>query len=153
MPHGRVCLTSVMELDDIKRETARLSPWAHMATVGSDGEPDVVPVHPAWDGDTLWIMTGAKSVKCRNVADHNGVALHWQVTESGDGVEVWGEAEVHTDLETKERLWNGVFDYDLNQFAPDGPSSPDIAMVAVRPTRALYLIAYGMGGRDTWSAS
>ena len=46
--------------------------------------------------------------------------MHWQVTEAGDGVEVWGTAEVHTDVETKRRLWTGVFDYDLDQFAPGG---------------------------------
>ena len=97
-------------------------------------------------------MSGTGSVKARNIAHHPGVALHWQVTESGDGVEVWGTAEVHADTETKERLWTGVFDYDLDQFAPDGPSSPDTVMISVRPTRALYLIAYGMGGRQTWTA-
>jgi general stress protein 26 len=139
-------------LDDIKTEATKLSPWAHIATIGADGEPDVVPVHPAWEGDTLWIMTGADSVKARNIAAHPGVALHWQVTEAGDGVEVWGSASVHTDLETKRRLWEGVFDYDLNLFAPDGPDGDGTAFVAVAPERALVLKAYGMGGRDTWTA-
>lgn len=142
-----------MDLERVKRESARLSPLAHVATVGSDGDPDVAPVHPAWEGDTIWFMTGAKSVKARNIAHHPGVAMHWQVTEAGDGVEVWGKAEVHADVETKKRLWKGVFDYDLDQFAPGGPEgSPDTVFVAVRPERALYLIMYGMKGRETWSA-
>lgn len=141
-----------MDLEQVKRESARLSPWTHIATVGADGDPDVAPVHPAWEGDTIWFLTGATSVKARNIAHHPNVAMHWQVTESGDGVEVWGTAEIHTDLETKRRLWNGVFDYDLNQFSPGGPEgSPDNVFVAVRPTRAVYLIQYGMGGRETWS--
>ena len=140
-----------MDLERVKQESARLSPWAHVASVGADGEPDVVPVHPAWEGDTLWFMTGAKSVKARNIAAQPKVALHWQVTEAGDGVEVWGTAEVHTDVETKRRLWKGVFDYDLDQFAPGGPDgSPETAFVAVRPERALYLEMYGMKGRETW---
>jgi PPOX class probable F420-dependent enzyme len=140
----------MMELDEVRSETTRLSSWAHLATVGADGKPDVVPVHPAWQDDTLWVMTGADSVKVRNIRAHPDVALHWQVDESGDGVEVWGTASVHTDPETKHRLWTGVFDYNLNDFAPDGPDSDGVCFVAVTPERALALKAYGAGGRDTW---
>lgn len=141
-----------MDLERVKSESARLSPWAHIATVGPDGDPDVVPVHPAWEGDTIWLMAGATSVKVRNLAHHSKVAMHWQVTEAGDGVEVWGTAEVHADVDTKRRLWSGVFDYDLSQFAPGGPEgSPDMVFVAVRPERAVYLAMYGMKGRETWS--
>lgn len=130
-----------------------LSPWAHLATVGADNEPDVVPVHPCWEGDVCWIMMGAGSTKARNIADNNRVALHWQVTEVGDGVEVWGTGTFHEDVETKRRLWDGVFDYDLNAFAPGGPDdSPGTGFLAVTPTRAVILKQYGMGGTDRWSA-
>ena len=140
-----------MELDEIKQHTARLSPWAHVATVGADNKPDVVPVHPCWEGDTLWFMCGAESVKTRNIAANPNVALHWQVTEVGDGVEVWGTARVVADLDTKRRLWTGVFDYDISAFAPGGPdNSPDTVFVAVTPERALFLAMYGAGGRSTW---
>jgi general stress protein 26 len=142
-----------MDLDDVKAKGSTLSPWAHLATVGADGKPDVVPVHPCWEGDTLWLMVGADSVKVRNTAANPNVALHWQVTEKGDGVELWGTATVHTDLETKRRLWTGVFDYDLNMFSPGGPDdSPQTVFMAVHPERALWLGAYGMAGRDTWHA-
>jgi hypothetical protein len=71
--------------------------------------------------------------------------MHWQVTDAGNGLEVWGKAEIHADVATKRRL--------LNQFAPGGPEgSPDIVFVAVRPVRALYLAMFGMKGRETWSA-
>ncbi|MGH9025446.1 MAG: pyridoxamine 5'-phosphate oxidase family protein [Acidimicrobiia bacterium] len=142
-----------MDLEGIKSECARLSPFAHVATVGSDGDPDVAPVHPAWEADTIWFMTGATSVKARNIARHPNVAMHWQVTEAGDGVELWGAADIHADLDTKYRLWNGVFTYDLDQFAPGGPdASPDTVFVAVHPTRALYVAMYGIGSRETWAA-
>ena len=142
-----------MELDDVKARGSALSPWAHLATVGADGAPDVVPVHPCWEGDVLWSMCGVDSVKVRNIAANPNVALHWQVTEVGDGLEVWGTATVHDDVETKHRLWTGVFDYDLSGFAPGGPDgSPDTAFIAIRPQRALYLKAYGMGGVERWSA-
>lgn len=140
-------------LDEVKAFATQLSPWAHIATVGADGEPDVVPVHPCWDGDTLWAMVGTSSVKAKNVADNPRLALHWQVTADGDGVEVWGTGEVFSDVETKRRLWDGVFDYDLNAFAPGGPdNSPDTAFLAIAPTRALIIQQYGMGGVQRWSA-
>ena len=140
-----------MDLEDVKNRAASLSPWAHIATVRPDGTPDVTPVHPCWDDETLWIMVFNGSVKVRNVASNPKVALHWQVTEKGDGLELWGTATVHADLATKQRLWTGVFDYDLNLFAPDGPSSPQVAFMAVAPERALYLAAYGMAGTERWS--
>ena len=142
-----------MNLDEIKAKATDLSPWAHMATVGADGKPDVVPVHPCWEGDVLWTMCGLDSVKARNVAANPNVALHWQVTAKGDGIEVWGTATVHADVETKRRLWTGVFDYDLDGFAPGGPDdSPGTAFIAVVPERALWLDTYGMGGTDRWTA-
>jgi general stress protein 26 len=98
-------------------------------------------------------MAGTTSVKAKNIAHNPKVALHWQVEASGDGVEVWGTAETFSDLETKRRLWEGVFDYDLNAFAPGGPdNSPDTAFIAVTPTRALILKQYGMGGLLRWHA-
>ncbi|MGH3312770.1 MAG: pyridoxamine 5'-phosphate oxidase family protein [Streptomyces sp.] len=139
-----------MNLDDVKAEAARLSPFAHIATVGADNKPDVVPVWPAWEGETVWFSTGAKSVKARNIAVNPAVAMHWQVDTSGDGVMLWGTATVYTDIDTKRRLWTGLFDYDLNDFVPDGPESPDAAFVAVFPERAVALKQYGMAGRDAW---
>ena len=66
---------------------------------------------------------------------------------------MWGTAAVHADPETKRRLWTGVFDYDLNLFSPGGPEArPTPCFVAVTPDRALALKAYGMGGRETWTA-
>ncbi len=79
--------------------------------------------------------------------------MHWQVDANGDGVEIWGTAEVFTDLETKRRLWTGVFDYDLNAFAPGGPdNSPDTGFMAITAERALILKQYGMGGAQRWTA-
>ena len=142
---------SEIDLDGVKTAAGALSPWAHLATVGADGAPDVVPVHPCWEGDTLWIMVGLGSVKVRNISHEDRVALHWQVTENGDGVELWGRATVHDDLDTKRRLWTGVFDYDLNLFAPGGPDdAPDTGFVAVHPDRAMVMRAYGMGGVTHW---
>ena len=135
-----------MELDDVKAKGAQLSPWAHMATVGADGCPDVVPVHPCWEGDVLWVMCGGTSVKARNLAANPNVALHWQVTATGDGLEVWGTATVHDDLDTKRRLWTGVFDYDLDVFDPSVPVAGEV----VRDLVALAVRAPSAGFSQGW---
>jgi PPOX class probable F420-dependent enzyme len=142
-----------VELDELQAGTARLSNWAHLATVGADGKPDVVPVWPAWQDDVVWINTHTNSVKVRSFAANPSVAMHWQVDESGDGVEMWGTATVHTDVDTKRRLWTGVFTYNLDDFVPEGLESADNCFIAVHPERALALKQYGMAGRDTWRAS
>ncbi len=144
-------MSDTCTLNELKAVASAHSPWAYLATVGADTKPDVVPVHPCWEGDILWVMLGADSVKARNVSANPNVALHWQVTEAGDGVELWGTAELFTDVETKRRLWTGVFDYDLNLFAPGGPDgSPNTAFLAVTPERGLILKQYGMKGVRRW---
>lgn len=146
-------MDDTVDLETIKRFASTLSPWAHIATIGSDDKPDVVPIHPCWEGDVLWAMVGTESVKARNVAANPNVALHWQVTEVGDGVELWGTAHVVDDVETKKRLWT-VFDYDLNAFAPGGPeNSPGTGFLAIEPERALILHGYGAGGVQRWAAA
>ena len=75
------------------------------------------------------------------------------MTEQGDGVELWGTATVHTDVETKRRLWDGVFDYNLGDFAPGGPDgSPESPFVSVDPSRAVMMLTYGTRGTKHWSA-
>ncbi len=146
-------MSNTTDLAAVRDFASNLSPWAHLATVGADNKPDVVPVHPCWDGDDCWVMVGASSVKAKNAEANNEVAMHWQVTEVGDGVEVWGKAELFTDVETKRRMWNDVFDYDLSAFSPGGPdNSPDAVFMKVTPERAIILHGYGMGGVDRWSA-
>jgi general stress protein 26 len=143
-----------MQLNEIKEFAQGLSMWAHVATIGADNAPDVTPVHPCWEGDTCWFMCGVDSVKARNVASNANVALHWQVTEVGDGVELWGTAQLFEDVDTKRRLWDDVFDYDLNAFAPGGPdNSPETGFIAITPQRATLLRQYGISGIERWKVS
>lgn len=146
-------MTDEFDLAAVKSFASNLSPWAHLATVGRDNRPDVVPVHPCWEGDTCWIMMGTDSVKAKNARVNDQVALHWQVTEVGDGVEIWGTARLVGDVETKRRMWSEVFDYDLSAFAPGGPdNSPETIFMAVDVERAVVLKQYGMAGVERWSA-
>jgi hypothetical protein len=64
---------------------------------------------------------------------------------------IWGQAELFTDVETKTRLWSGVFDYDLNMFAPNGPeNSPETGFISVNPIKAVILKEMGIGERLVW---
>ena len=112
-----------MNIKEVIKASKDLGEWAHIATVSGSGTPYVTPVHPCWEGETLWIMVGVNSVKSKNIADSPSVSLHWQVSEetSFDSLILWGQAKLFTDIETKTRLWSGVFDYDLDVFAPNGP--------------------------------
>ncbi len=139
-----------MKVSDIETIARELSVRTYLATTSADMEPHVVPVHPAWEGTTMWIMTSGSSVKARNVEQNPTVAMHWETNESGDGLLVWGKAVIHRDLSTKERLWTGVFDYDLNQFVPDGATDPDVVFLAIEPTRAVHALAYGVGAVQRW---
>lgn len=136
-----------VNIEPIARE---LSVRSYLATTDERGEPHVVPVHPAWVGTTIWVMTASSAVKSRNIRTNPQVAMHWETNDVGDGLLVWGTAEVHSDIETKTRLWSGVFDYDLDSFAPNGPSSPDVSFLSIEPNRAVHALAYGAGGVQRW---
>ena len=70
-----------MDIKEVINASKDLGEWAHIATVSGSGTPYVTPVHPCWEGETLWIMVGVNSVKSKNIADSPSVSLHWQVSE------------------------------------------------------------------------
>ena len=70
-----------MDIKEVIKASKDLGEWAHIATVSGSGTPYVTPVHPCWEGETLWIMVGINSVKSKNIADSSSVSLHWQVSE------------------------------------------------------------------------
>ena len=144
-----------MNLQEVIEESKKLGEWAHIGTVSPSGTPYVTPVHPCWEQQILWIMVGVDSVKAKNIQTAPVVSCHWQVgpETNFDSLIIWGHAELFTDLETKQRLWEGVFDYDLNAFAPGGPTeSPDVAFMSIVPSKAVILKGMGMGGRLVWKA-
>lgn len=49
--------------------------FAHLATIGSDGAPNVNPVWTIWDGEFLRFTTTTDRRKCRNVAENPHVAI------------------------------------------------------------------------------
>jgi general stress protein 26 len=145
-----------LTLEQVIAESKRIGIWMYVATVSKSGTPYVTPVHPGWEGETLWAMIELGSAKARNVAANPQVSCHWQVGEDTgmDSLMLWGTGRIVSDSETKHRLWNGVFDYDLAMWAPGGPDGcPDKGFVAITPSKAVLLRFYGAKGRGEWRAA
>lgn len=62
-----------------ERLTVERNVW--LSTVRPDGSPHLVPTWFAWAGDRIWVATGARSVKHRNVAVNPRV---WLSLQDGD---------------------------------------------------------------------
>jgi len=135
-----------MEWSDV---AAHLSGQAHIATIRPDGGPHVAKVWPAVDDHTIWIGTRATSGKARNLRVNPGAALMFE--PKGEAY-VYGDAEVITDLETKQRIWNsGIFPYPMEGFF-GAAERDDFVFLKMTPRRAIVM-TQGESGiqRDTWS--
>jgi general stress protein 26 len=137
-----------MEWSDV---AAHLTGQAHLATVRPDGSPHVAKVWPAVDGETIWIGTRASSGKARNLGVNPRAALMY---ESAGEAYVSGDAEVVSDLATKQRVWNsGIFAYPMEGFF-GAPEREDFVFLRIAPRRAIVM-TQGESGiqRHTWTVS
>ena len=136
-------------------ETAGKLTWAYLGTV-KNGQPKVRVVHPAFEGEKVWIATGRSSAKAKHVEQNPKVELFYQVGSEFTHLTVTGEARFVDDLKEKERIWNNkIFDYDLSQFWPSGPTSPDFGLMLITPRRVelTSLIAMTKGEKpEVWKA-
>jgi general stress protein 26 len=109
--------------------------WAYLATTDGN-QPKVRVVHPAFEGERVWIATGRASAKARHVDKNPKVELFYQIGAEMVHLTVTGSARFVEDLAEKKRIWNGkVFDYDLSQFWPAGPEAADFGLMLITPTR------------------
>ena len=117
------------------REAAKKATWAYLATATGD-QPKVRVVHPAFEGDKVWIATGRASAKGKHIAKNPKVELFYQAGPEFVHLTVTGTAKFVDDPAEKKRIWEGkVFDYDLAQFWPNGHQSPDFGLLLVTPSR------------------
>jgi general stress protein 26 len=116
-------------------DVARNATWAYLATTVGD-QPKVRVVHPAFEGQRLWIATGRTSPKVAHISKNPKVELFYQVGPEFVHLTVTGKARFIGDAAEKRRVWEGkVFDYDLAQFWPDGHQTPDFGLLLVTPSR------------------
>jgi PPOX class probable F420-dependent enzyme len=128
-----------------------LTGQAHIATIRPDGRPHVAKVWPAIEGGTIWIGTRVTSGKARNLRVNPGAALMFE--PAGEAY-VSGDAEVVSDLDTKQRIWNsGIFPYPMEEFFGSADRD-DFVLLRITPHRAIVM-TQGESGirRDTWEAS
>lgn len=109
--------------------------WAYLATAKRD-QPKVRVVHPASEGERVWVATGRTSAKARHIEKNPKVELFYQIGPEMLHLTVTGKARFVDDVAEKKRIWNGkVFDYDLAQFWPGGPESKDFGLMLIEPER------------------
>ena len=130
-------------------EMAHRIVWASAATVDPTGRPWTRVLHPLWewDGERLvgWIATSPTPVKRAHLQAHPHVALtYWHPSQ--DTANAYCAASLHTDDETRQRLWEGFrtapepvgYDPAIIPFWSDGPLSPAFAALRLDPWR-LYV--------------
>jgi general stress protein 26 len=109
--------------------------WAYLATAVGD-QPKVRVVHPAFEGERVWVATGRGSAKARQVGKNSNVEMFYQVGAETIHLTVTGKAVFVEDLAEKKRVWDAkIFDYDLSQFWPDGAEAKDFGLMLITPTR------------------
>jgi general stress protein 26 len=110
--------------------------WAYLATASGE-QPKVRVVHPAIEGERVWIATGRNTAKARHLAANPKVELFYQVGTDFVHLTITGVAKFVEDAAEKKRVWNDkIFDYDLSQFWPGGPESKEFGLLLIAPSRA-----------------
>ena len=141
---------------DKAHAVAAKATWAYLATTSRD-QPKVRVVHPAFEGERVWVATGRASAKARHIEKNPKVELFYHLGADMVHLTVTGKARFVEDAAEKKRIWNGkVFDYDLSQFWPDGPESKDFGLMLIEPDRVeLTSLGEMTAGKkpEVWNAS
>jgi general stress protein 26 len=134
--------------DDVNA-AAKKAIWCALATSSQAG-PRVRMVHPTFEGEILWLATGATSPKALQIAADPRVDVQFQVAPP-DFVHllVRGTAELIADAAEKKRVWD-VLDYDLSQFWSGGPTDPNYLPVRITPERVELSKMFGSMDKRVW---
>ena len=129
---------------------SRKAIWCALASVDAHGAPRVRVVHPTWEGDVLWFATGTGSAKLKQIAKDPRVDVQFVVSPP-DFIHILcrGNAQIVADPAEKQRVW-GVFDYDLAQFWPGGPTDPNYAPIRIEPVRVELSKMFGTVDKQVW---
>ncbi|MGH7949839.1 MAG: pyridoxamine 5'-phosphate oxidase family protein [Candidatus Binataceae bacterium] len=116
-------------------DVAHKATWAYLATANG-GQPKLRVVHPAIEGERVWVATGRTSPKAAHISQNPKVELFYQVGTDFVNLTVTGTAKFIDDMSEKKRMWEDkVFDYELAQFWPQGPTSKDFGLLLIEPAR------------------
>jgi len=124
---------------DIMKQT---SLHAYLATCDGD-QPMARPVSPIVEHCTsIWVATSAGSRKIKQIRKNPKVSLAFVELPHGEkAATVIGEAVEVDDLGEKRRVWSSAR-FDLSEHFPDGPESPDFALLRIKVEKIEW--------RDRW---
>ena len=104
-----------------------------LATVAADGAPHVMPVWAVWLERGIWLSTGGRSRKARNLRAEPRCAVH---VDGEDPVIVHGVAEIVGDAAAIARMAE-AYAAKYGDPPPDPSANP---IVRIRPTWAFGLV-------------
>jgi general stress protein 26 len=129
---------------ELAMEIAHRTVWAMMTTVDDHSRPRSRVVHPVWtleNGAPLgWLTTRKTPLKTRHLATNPHVSLAYMAANH-DLAYFDCTAEWADEPENKQRCWHAFLDapeparYDPATIWPDGPDSPDFAVLRFQPYR------------------
>lgn len=117
---------------------------ASFATVDEKGAPHVVPVFFTYDDGKVYVQTGRKSVKVRNVSRNSNASV--AVYSGEEAVIIRGKASIFSDpMDFKKRTQEHIMKYKL-RLDEEGRDSLGIPLfnetvrcvIAVTPKRTLF---------------
>src|SRR5271155_872395 len=90
--------------------------WAYLATAAGN-QPKVRVVHPAFEGERVWVATGRESAKARQIGKNANVELFYQIGADMVHLTVTGKAKFVEDGAEKKGAWKGKgFNNEFCQF-------------------------------------
>jgi len=86
------------------------------------------------DNGTLWFFTDVRSIKVEEVNMQREVHLVYAHPGKESYLDVWGEAAVVTDMQSKKDKWTPF----VKAWFPDGVDDPNLALLKVQPQDVYY---------------
>jgi len=110
--------------------------FAMLTTIERDGSLRSRPMTTIQKdfGGTLWFFAPTESDAAMAVAVNESVSVAYANVDKADFVSIAGTASVVTNIAIKEKLWNPM----VEAWFPQGPTSPDVALIKVDASRAEY---------------
>jgi len=111
----------------------RNNPMSYMATVdGAEAWNRAMCTVRAEEDFTLWYVSMASSNKVRQIGTNGSVCI--TVWEGSKTARVFGTAELVSDEEKKQELW----DDNWERYFKGGKTDPECAVIKVKATRVEY---------------
>lgn len=86
------------------------------------------------ENGTLWFFTDIRSIKVEEINSNHTVHLVYAHPGKESYLDVWAEASVVTDMQSKKDKWTPF----VKAWFPDGVDDPNLALLKVQPQDVYY---------------